>query len=116
MSLKTAHHLHGPEELSEILRQYNLESDEMKKHLGSGALTQTTFDSENNIVALLKKIKEQEITIEGQKAKEQAYKDKIFELEKKLKESEHKLELQKLESQQQVSKLEEQLKKKNDKI
>jgi hypothetical protein len=113
VSLKTASNMHNTEELSEILRQNNLNSADVKRHLGSGHLTQATLESDNGVITLLKKVKEQEIIIERHKAMEQEYKNKIFEMEKKLKEESHRFELQKLENEREVSVLKNKLEKKN---
>lgn len=113
LSLKTASYIHNPEELSEILRQHNLDSSDVKRHLGSGHLTQATLESENGMISLLKKVKEQELVIDHYKVAEQEYKQRIFEMEKKLKEANHKLELQKLESEREISILKTKLEKKN---
>lgn len=83
LSFKTASYFNNPEELSEILRQYNLDSStDAKRLLASGALTQATADSENGVLSLLKIIKEQESKLEGYKSKEQQFMDKIYNLEK----------------------------------
>lgn len=83
LSFKTASYFNNPEELSEILRQYNLDSStHAKRLLASGALTQATADSENGVLSLLKIIKEQEAKLESRKTKEQQFIDKIYDLEK----------------------------------
>jgi len=51
-SFKTSSYLNNPEELSEVLRQYNLENSDVKRHLGSDARTQATFESENGVTSM----------------------------------------------------------------
>ncbi|CAI2386306.1 unnamed protein product [Moneuplotes crassus] len=115
LSFKTTSHLNNPEELSEVLRQYNLDSAvDAKRLLASGALTQATADSENGVISLLKVIKDQEIKLEAYKSKEQHFIDKIYNLERKLKESNHKIELLNLEHGREVASLKSELEKKNE--
>lgn len=47
-SFKTTY-LNNLEELSEVMRQYNLDNSEVKKYLGSGARTQVTLESDNGV-------------------------------------------------------------------
>ena len=66
--------MNNPEELSELLRQYNLDSEDVKRHLKSGTLTQATFDSDNRVLSLIRMVKDQEILIQDHQEKENEYK------------------------------------------
>lgn len=111
----TAHtmsNLRNPEDLGDALGYKLIDSEHLRLTSGSGYQTQGSLETDkSNLVSLLQKTAQQEKLLDEYKAKEVAYKDKIYELEKQLREANHKLELNKLEHEREMTSLNRKLEK-----
>lgn len=108
----TMSYIRNPEDLGEVLGYKLIDSEHLRLTSGSGHPTQESLETEkSSLVYLLQKTAQQEKLLDEYKAKEVAYKDKIYELEKQLREATHKLEVNKLEHEREMSSLNRKLEK-----